>query len=87
MTAGRVSAARVVVLATDALESGGLVYWDGRCAILVLAVWVLDGRAEGGEAVWLAGSVWRVWLWSGELAGADDVERLWEGHRRRRLDQ
>lgn len=86
MGAGRVSAARVVVLAADALESGGLVYWHGRCAILVLVVRVLDGRAEGGEAVGLAGSVGRVWFWSGELDGADDVEKLWKGHGRRRRE-
>lgn len=86
MGAGRVSTARIVVLAADALESGGLVYWHGRCAILVLVVRVLDGRAEGGEAVGLAGSVGRVWLRGGELDGVDDVEKLWEGHGRRRRE-
>jgi len=80
MGAGRVSAAGVVVLAADALEGGGLVYWHGRCAILVLLVRVLDGRAEGGEAVGPAGSVGRVWLRGGELDGAGNVEGLWQGH-------
>lgn len=86
MGTSRVSTARVVVLAADALESSGLVYWYGGCAILVLVIRVLDSGADGGEAVGLAGPVGRVWLWSGELDGADDVERLWGGHRRRRRE-
>lgn len=80
MGAGRVSAAGVVVLAADALECGGLVYWHGRCAVLVLLVRVLDGRAEGREAVGPAGSVGRVWLRGGELDGAGNVEGLGQGH-------
>lgn len=78
-----VSTACVVVLAADALESGRLVYWHGRCAILIFVVRVLDGRAEGGEAVGAAGSVGRVWLGGGEVDDADDVGELWECHRRR----
>ena len=74
--AGRVSAARVVVLAADALEGRGLVYRHGRCAVLVLLVRVLDRRAEGGEAVGSAGSVGGLGLRGGELDGAGDVEGL-----------
>lgn len=83
MGAGGVSAARVVVVAADALERGCLVYWNGRCAILVLAIGVLDGRAEGGEAVRSAWSVGGVWLWGGEVTGTDDVGRH-DGRRGRR---
>lgn len=57
MRAGGVTAARVVVLAADALESGGLVYRHGGCAVLVLLVGVLDCRTERGESIRAAWSV------------------------------
>ena len=84
MGPGGVTAARVVVLAADALEGGGLVYRHGRCAVLVLVVGVLDGRTESGEAVGTAGPVGGVGLRCGELDGAGDVEGLWQRHARRR---
>ena len=74
MGAGRVPAARVVVLAADALEGGRLVYRHGRGAVLVLELRVLHRRTQRGEAVRPAGPVGGVGLRRGE------VER---GHGRR----
>jgi hypothetical protein len=73
MATGRVSAPCVVVLAIDALECSSLVYWNRTRAVLIFLVGIIYCCTKSTEAVRLARTKWRIWLWSGQFVVPDET--------------